>query len=185
MARLYTIGHSTRPAAELVELLHRHGVECLVDVRRYPGSRRHPQYGSEALAQVLAENGITYVHEPELGGRRTPRPDSPNGYWRDAGFRGYADYMATPEFEAALARLRARADGCTVAIMCAEAVPWRCHRQLIADALVAGGDDVAHITGPGEARAHVLNAAARVTEDGTLTYPGAPVQEDLFGGEAP
>ncbi len=172
MARFFTIGHSTRPLAELVQLLRAHEVERLVDVRRFPGSRRNPQYGEEALARALAEAGIAYVHEPALGGRRRARPDSPNAHWRDPGFRGYADYMATPDFAAALGRLEAGAVEGVTAFMCAEAVPWRCHRQLIADALVARGHEVAHIVGPGPARPHVLNPAARVGPDGAIVYPG-------------
>ncbi len=179
MVRIWTIGHSTRPIEELVALLREHGVERLVDIRRYPGSRRQPQYGREALAAALAGVGIDYVHEPELGGRRAPAADSPNGFWRDRGFRGYADYMGTPEFAAALERLKALAAERTTALLCAEAVPWRCHRQLVADALVAGGHDVAHITGPGRTRKHVLNAAARLRPDGTLAYP-AEAEPGLF-----
>ncbi len=170
--RIYTIGHSTRPLTELVALLRAHGVRRLVDIRRFPGSRRNPQYGREALAEALAAAGIEYVAEPGLGGRRRGRPDSPNTHWRDAGFRAYADYMAEPEFEAALARLIAAAGEAPTAIMCAEAVPWRCHRQLVADALVVRGHEVAHIIGPGQARPHALNPAARPGPDGTLTYPG-------------
>ncbi len=173
MAGFFTIGHSTRPLSELIELLRAHGVERLVDIRRFPGSRRNPQYGADPLARALAEAGIAYVHEPGLGGRRRPRPDSPNTHWRDAGFRGYADYMATPEFAAALGGLEAGAgaEGGVTAVMCAEAVPWRCHRQLLADALVADGHEVAHIVGPGPARPHVLNPAARPGPVGALTYP--------------
>ncbi len=178
MARIWTIGHSTRPIEELIDLLRENGVEQLVDIRRYPGSRRQPQYGREALAAALTAAGIGYVHEPELGGRRRAAADSPNAYWRDPGFRGYADYMATPEFAAALARLEARAAEARVAILCAEAVPWRCHRQLVADALVAGGHDVVHIIGPGRTQPHALSPAARVRGDGTLHYPG----EGAFDG---
>jgi uncharacterized protein (DUF488 family) len=180
---IHTIGHSTRPVAELVELLRSHGIEVLVDVRRFPGSRRNPQYGQEALARDLADAGIGYVHEPALGGRREPAPEgaSPNGYWRHAGFRGYADYMGTPEFRDALTRLRVLAAGRRCALMCAEAVPWRCHRQLIADALVAAGDDVVHIVGPGDARSHQLNPAARTRADGTLEYPASHAPERRRG----
>ncbi len=176
MARFYTIGHSTRALAELIDLLRGHGVERLVDVRRVPGSRRNPQYGREALADALPEAGIAYVHEPALGGRRPARPDSPNTHWRDAGFRGYADYMAGPEFAAALRGLQAGAAEGVTAVMCAEAMPWRCHRQLLADALVVAGHEVAHILGPGPARPHVLNPAARV-RDGTITYPATDERE--------
>lgn len=177
MALVYTIGHSTRPLEEFLELLHAHGVELLVDVRRFPGSRRNPQYGSAELEQALASVSIDYVHEPELGGRRAGTSDgtaSPNTHWRDAGFRGYADHMATGAFAEALERLRRRAAERQCVVMCAEAVPWRCHRQLIADALVAAGDDVAHIIGPGKARPHALNPAARAGVDGRLVYPGEP-----------
>lgn len=180
MARIWTIGHSTRPIEELIGLLRENAVERLVDIRRYPGSRRQPQYGQEALAGALRSAGIAYVHEAELGGRRTPAPDSPNGYWRDRGFRGYADYMATPEFAGALRRLEALGAERPTAILCAEAVPWRCHRQLVADALVAGGHEVAHIIGGGRTQAHALSSAARVRPDGTLVYPGDGEQARLF-----
>ena len=182
VARIWTIGHSTRPVAELIELVRANGVALLVDIRRYPGSRRQPQYGREALGSALRAAGIEYLHEPELGGRRSPGPDSPNRHWRDRGFRGYADYMGTPEFGAALARLVELATERPTAILCAEAVPWRCHRQLVADALVAGGHDVAHITGPGRTAAHVLNAAARRRPDGVLEYPSESEQGRLFDG---
>lgn len=172
MARIYTIGHSTRALPELVELLCTHGVRRLVDIRRFPGSRRNPQYGQETLRTALASAGIEYLAEPGLGGRRRLQPGSPNGYWRDAGFRAYADYMAEPEFGEALERLSAGAADAPTAIMCAEAVPWRCHRQLVADALVVRGHEVTHVLGPGSARPHVLNPAARVAPDGSLTYPG-------------
>ena len=135
----------------------------------------------EVLASALAEAGIEYIHAPGLGGRRPVRPDSPNTYWRDAGFRGYADYMATAEFAAALAALEALSADGVPALMCAEAVPWRCHRQLVADALVAGGHEVAHIVGPGEVRPHVLNPAARVGPGCVVTYPGSAGEA---GGDA-
>ncbi len=171
MARIWTIGHSTRPSEELIRLLREHGISRLVDIRRFPGSRRQPQYGREALAAALAAAGIGYVHEPGLGGRRRALPHSPNGYWRDPGFRGYADYITTTEFAEALERLVALASERPTAILCAEAVPWRCHRQLVADALVAAGHEVTHITGPGRTQEHVLNRMARVSADGTLVYP--------------
>src|SRR5256885_7163941 len=114
-------------------------VPQVVDVRRYPASRRYPQFARDALATALGASGVGYRHEPDLGGRRAARRDSVNTAWRSAGFRGYADYMETPEFEAALARLRDLARAGATAILCAEAVPWRCHRHLIADALVARG----------------------------------------------
>src|SRR6185295_8246212 len=131
---VFTIGHSTRAIEELLELLAEHGVRVLVDVRRYPASRRHPQFSREALAASLARAGIEYVHEPDLGGRRAARPDSQHTAWRVEAFRGYADHMETPEFKAALERLQRRAAETPTAILCAEAVPWRCHRRLISDA---------------------------------------------------
>lgn len=166
MARLYTAGHSTRTAAELLELLGAAGVERLVDIRRFPGSRRHPQFGQEALAASLASAGIDYRHEPDLGGRRTPRPDSPHTAWRVAAFRGYADHMDTPEFAAALARLEEAAAERPTVILCAEALPQRCHRRLIADALLARGHEVVHLLAPGRAEPHVLHPDAQVLPGG-------------------
>lgn len=170
MPQVLTAGHSTRTGAELVELLAEHRVELLVDVRRFPGSRRHPQFARAALAASLATAGIDYLHEADLGGRRQPRPDSPHTAWRVAAFRGYADYMETPELAAALARLLNLAAARTVAILCAEAVPWRCHRRLIADALVARGIAVRHILAPGRSQLHELDPNARVLADGRLIY---------------
>ena len=183
-AVVHTVGHSTRTADALLALLAGAGVKTLFDVRRFPGSRRHPQFGSAALAAALEAKGIAYVHEPDLGGRRDPRPDSPNTAWRVAGFRGYADHMASPEFALELARVKAAAADGPVAVMCAEAVPWRCHRQLIADALVAAGMTVLHLIAPGDARPHALNPAARPAAGGALVYPGDPdhPQKRLFEG---
>ena len=172
MPPVFTVGHSTRPIADLLALLAEHGVRTLVDVRRFPGSRRHPQYSRDALAASLAAAGIQYVHEPGLGGRRAARPDSPHTAWRVEAFRGYADYMDTPEFQAALERLIRRAEEETVAILCAEAVPWRCHRRLISDALVARGVQVMHILGPGRANSHELDPNARLLPGGRLLYAG-------------
>jgi uncharacterized protein (DUF488 family) len=166
---IFTVGHSTRPQEELVAILRETGVGLLVDVRRFPGSRRYPQFGKEALRAGLAAAGIAYRHEPDMGGRRDPRPDSPNTAWRVAAFRGYADHMASPEFRAALERLLAAAPG-PAAVMCAEAVPWKCHRQLIADALVARGVEVVHLLAPGRRQAHVLNPAATAGADGSVVY---------------
>jgi uncharacterized protein (DUF488 family) len=170
---IYTVGHSTRPQEELITILKEAGVELLVDVRRFPGSRRHPQFGKEALRAGLAEAAIAYRHEPDLGGRRDPRPDSPNTAWRVAGFRGYADHMASPEFRAALERLIVPAAG-PAAVMCAEAVPWKCHRQLIADALVARGVEVVHLLGAGQRQPHSLNPAVVPRPDGVLVYVKGP-----------
>ena len=183
MPPVFTIGHSTRPIEDLLSLLAEHGVRVLVDVRRYPGSRRHPQFSRDALAASLAGQGIEYVHAPDLGGRRAVRPGSPHTAWRVEAFRGYADHMETPEFAAALARLMERAAGETVAILCAEAVPWRCHRRLISDALLAQGVPVLHILGPGRADPHELDANARVLPGGRLLYAGpAGDQRTLFDG---
>ena len=168
-----TIGHSTRSFDEFLALLREHQVTTLVDVRRFPGSRRHPQFNAPVLARALEEAGIAYVHEPDLGGHREPRADSPNTAWRLASFRGYADHMAGTAFRDALERLRARAARERPAVMCAEAVPWRCHRQLISDALVATGTPVRHVLGPGPARAHEKNPGARLGADGVLVYPAA------------
>src|SRR5262249_33548428 len=136
---LHTVGHSTRPIEELIALLRAHGVAQLVDVRTIPRSRRHPQFDREILPGALGPAGIGYAHMGGLGGLRAPRPDSVNLGWRNAGFRGYADYMQTADFTASLERLLTVARGVSTAIMCAEAVPWRCHRSLIADALVVRG----------------------------------------------
>jgi uncharacterized protein (DUF488 family) len=166
---IYTVGHSTRPQEELIAILKEAGVERLIDVRRFPGSRRHPHFGKEALRAGLAGNAIAYRHEPDLGGRRDPRPDSPNTAWRVAAFRGFADHMASPAFRSALERLVAGSRMPTV-VMCAEALPWKCHRQLIADALVARGVEVVHLLAPGQRQVHVLNPAAGLRRDGTVVY---------------
>jgi uncharacterized protein (DUF488 family) len=168
---IFTVGHSTRPQDELIAILKEAGVELLVDVRRFPGSRRHPQFGKEALRAGLAAAAIAYRHEPDLGGRREPRPDSPNTAWRVAGFRGYADHMASSEFRAARERLIAQQETPTT-VMCAEALPWKCHRQLIADALVARGVEAVHLLGLGQRQIHVLNPNAAVGLDGVVVYPG-------------
>jgi uncharacterized protein (DUF488 family) len=170
---IFTVGHSTRPQDELVAILKEAGVGLLVDVRRFPGSRRHPQFGKEALRAGLAAAGIAYRHEPDLGGRREPRPDSPNTAWRVAGFRGYADHMASTEFRVALERVIAQ-PGTPTVVMCAEALPWKCHRQLIADALMARGVEVVHLLGAGQRQAHVLNPAAVLRPDGVLVYVKGP-----------
>jgi uncharacterized protein (DUF488 family) len=182
---LLTVGHSTRSLADFLELLAVHGIRRLVDVRRFPGSRRYPHFGAERLAQALAERGIEYAHEEQLGGRRgggeAAGESSPNRAWRNAQFRAYADHMASRSFGEALARVLEAARSTRTAVMCAEAVPWRCHRQLIADAAVARGWRVLHVIDAGEARSHALNAEARVGADGAVTYPGVTApQRDLF-----
>lgn len=162
-------------------MLRERGVERLVDVRRYPSSRRHPHFGAEPLAAALGDAAIAYRHAPALGGRRSGSRDSPNTAWRSSGFRAYADHMASAEFREGLERLEAEARRKPTAMLCAEAVPWRCHRWLIADALVARGWEVVHLLAPGQARVHALNEHARPREDGTLIYP-APEddQKSLF-----
>lgn len=167
---MWTIGHSTRAFDAFVELLAAWRIEGVVDVRTVPKSRRHPQFSTDSLAATLQERGIAYVHEPELGGFRKARANSPNMAWQNASFRGYADYMLTDEFEAALNRLIELASESRVAVMCAEAVPWRCHRSLIADALVARGHVVHHIMTAAKADLHKLTRFARV-DDERVTYP--------------
>jgi uncharacterized protein (DUF488 family) len=178
---VYTIGHSTREFPEFLGLLESQQIRHVVDVRRYPASRRHPQYARAALEQALRAAGIAYTHEQDLGGRRQPRPDSPNTGWRSLSFRGYADYMETDAFQAALGRLIAHAQQSRAAVMCAEAVPWRCHRQLIADALLARGHDVGHILSLDRVDAHRLTPFARIESDGRVRYPAVPEQLDLTG----
>jgi len=169
-APILTVGHSTRPLAEFLAMLAAAGVEMLVDVRTVPRSRRNPQFAREALPAALREAGIGYEHLRALGGLRRSRPDSVNTAWRNDAFRGYADHMQTEEFEAGLARLLEIARHARTAIMCAEAVPWRCHRSLIADALVARGVPVEHVLSSARRGPHRLTAWARV--DGTrVTYP--------------
>lgn len=167
---LFTIGHSTSPLDQFIERLKAHGVERLIDIRTVARSRHNPQFNADTLSRALAAAGIEYQHARELGGLRHPRKDSPNTGWRNAGFRGYADYMQTAEFERALAALIECAARQRLAILCAEAVPWRCHRSLVADALTAHGIEVEHILGPGQARPHTLTPFARV-EGTRITYP--------------
>jgi uncharacterized protein (DUF488 family) len=172
--RIYTIGHSTRTFDELVEALRSFGIRTLVDIRTVPRSRHVPQFNAESLRRTLPNRRLRYRHMKALGGLRKARAESPNTAWRNASFRGFADYMETPEFAEALDALRALAGEVgPVAIMCAEAVPWRCHRSLIADALIGHGDEVVDIMGPGTGRPHTLTPWAHV--DGTrVTYPGPP-----------
>jgi uncharacterized protein (DUF488 family) len=166
---IWTIGHSTRSLEELIGLLRGERIELLADVRRYAASRMHPHFNAEALGRSLIAADLRYEGYPELGGRRTPRADSANTRWRNTSFRGYADYMESPEFEAALARLTADAAGARTAIMCAEAPWWRCHRALIADALKARGVEVLHIMGKESLIVHPYTSAASVV-DGKLYY---------------
>jgi uncharacterized protein (DUF488 family) len=177
---IVTIGHSTRTSDEFLALLGAHGVDEVLDVRRYPASRRHPHFARDALASALRAAGVAYRHDADLGGRRAPRPDSPHTAWRSGAFRGYADHMETEAFGAALERLMDTAADRTVALLCAEAVPWRCHRQLIADALVARGVVVRHIIGPRPPEPHRLSPFARVEPGGRIVYAAPSAQEGLF-----
>jgi len=177
--KAYTIGHSTRQIEEFIERLDEHAIRRLVDVRRYPGSRLHPQFNRDQLSRSLAARGIEYRHAPELGGRRRTRADSVNTAWRNSGFRGYADWMASPEFRAGLEHLIADVRNVATALMCAEVVPWMCHRFLLADALVARNIEVIHILGANSVKVHELNADARIDAEG-LTYPGGDPQIGLL-----
>lgn len=167
---VYTIGHSTRPIEELVSLLRAHGVEALVDIRTVPRSRRNPQFEQQNLKRSLEDAGLEYRYMRGLGGLRRPQPDSINLGWRNDSFRAYADYMQSEEFAAAVEELGELARHTPTAIMCAEAVPWRCHRSLVADALLVRGFDVVDIIGENSSRPHALTRFAKV--DGTrITYP--------------
>ena len=166
---LWTIGHSTRPIDELLALLRTHEILLLVDVRTAPRSRFNPQFNSEALAKSLAGAGMGYQHSAQLGGLRKSKKDSVNTGWRNASFRGFADYMQTEEFRGALDRLMVHSRSHRTVIMCAEAVPWRCHRSLIADMLTIRGWTVRHIMNRDEVRVHSLTTFA-VERDGILTY---------------
>lgn len=168
---LWTIGHSNRSIDELLSLLAGAQIELLADVRRYPGSRAHPQFNRDVLGESLSEQGIDYRHLEDLGGRRSTRlADSPNTAWRVDSFNRYADYMTTSQFVAGLAELIGLAEKRRTAIMCSEAVPWRCHRRLIADAMIVRGWSVYDIIGPGPARPHAMTEFARWRE-GQLSYP--------------
>ena len=176
---VWTLGHSTRPIEEFIGLLRAHQISHLVDVRTVPRSRYNPQFNTDTLAQSLRDAGLRYRHLPELGGLRKPKKDSINNGWRNASFRGYADYMQTDEFLNALDALMADSRLQPTAIMCAEAVPWRCHRSLIADALVIREWKVRHIMSPEKATPHVLTSFAHVGK-GTLIYPKPTDPSSLF-----
>jgi uncharacterized protein (DUF488 family) len=168
---IYTIGHSIHPAEQFLALLLAHEVRQVADIRTVPKSRRHPQFNRDALDRYLHTHGIGYRHFPALGGLRKPRPDSINTGWRHPGFRGYADHMETAEFSEGLEALLAFADGGRTTVMCAEAVWWQCHRQLLADALVARGIGVRHILGAANPKPHHLSDFARL-DNGRVSYPG-------------
>jgi uncharacterized protein (DUF488 family) len=168
---IFTIGHSVRPFDEFLRLLTAHGVKQLADVRTVPRSRRHPQFTRDALERSLPGSGVAYRHLPGLGGLRKPRRDSHNTGWRVEGFRGYADYMETPAFEQALGDLVVWAGHSPTVVMCAESLWWKCHRQLIADALTARGVEMRHISSERSAPVHSLTAFARLIGE-RVTYPG-------------
>jgi uncharacterized protein (DUF488 family) len=171
---LLTIGHSSRPFDEFLRMLKAHSVALVADVRTVPKSRHNPQYGQDIMSVRLSESGVDYVHLKELGGLRRPRPESINTGWRNDSFRGYADYMQTEDFSNGLERLIALGRSRRVAIMCAESVPWRCYRSLIADALLARGVAVEHIMSVTRTQTHRLTPFACV-EGVRVTYPGEPL----------
>jgi uncharacterized protein (DUF488 family) len=171
MPAIFTIGHSTRQIDDFIAMLQAHRVEDLIDIRTMPRSRTNPQFNRETLPTSLQPAHIGYLHMPELGGLRHPRPDSPNTAWRNTSFRGYADYMQTPEFTEAIARLIGLGREKQIAIMCAEAVPWRCHRSLVADALAAREVAVEHIMSPTKRQPHKLTPFAQI-ENARVSYPG-------------
>jgi uncharacterized protein (DUF488 family) len=177
-----TIGHSTRSIDEFIRLLAAHGVNRLIDIRTIPRSRHNPQFGRDRLPAALRRAGIRYTHMAGLGGRRHPRPDSVNSGWRNAGFRGYADYMETATFRKTLERCIDLAHAEQIVLMCAEAVPWRCHRSLVADALLVRGVAVREITSGIRARSHSLTPWAEVTGL-TITYPGATASQEPLPGQ--
>jgi len=168
---VYTIGHSTRSDEDFLSLLRAHDIGRLADIRTIPKSRRNPQFNSDTLCDFLDRHGITYCHFPLLGGLRKPRSDSVNTAWQHAGFRGYADYMATQEFDRGVDNLLEFARPVRTAVMCAEAVWWQCHRRLLSDALLARGVPVRHITSVGVAKPHQMSDFARV-DGGRVWYPG-------------
>jgi uncharacterized protein (DUF488 family) len=168
---MWTIGHSTLPIESFLDALTTNAIGLLVDVRRFPGSRRHPQFSRDALSPSLASCDIDYAHYEALGGRRRPRADSHNSAWRNDSFRGYADYMETPEFSRAIDALLHQAAPRRVAIMCAEMLWWQCHRGLIADYLKARDHNVTHIGAGGKTAPHPFTSAARII-DGRLSYEG-------------
>jgi uncharacterized protein (DUF488 family) len=168
---VWTVGHSTRPPDDFLAVLAAYRIEALLDVRRFPGSRRLPQYQGAALDAALAERGVAYRWLAALGGRRRPDPDSPNTGWRHPAFRAYADHVASEEFAGGLLELLVVAHGLRTAIMCAEVLWWRCHRRLVADVLTSLGVPVVHVRDANAAEPHRLTAPARVV-DGVLTYAG-------------
>lgn len=184
MNLIYTIGHSTREIDEFIKLLREHSVQMLVDVRRFPGSRRHPQYNKGNLERSLKDAQIRYEHFEDLGGRRgEPAPDSLNDGWKVSGFRAYADYINTEQGRAAVERLPGIPENHRTVIMCAESLPWKCHRQIIADVLVARGIEVYHIIDHGKLEVHTLNPLAKILRGNTVIYPSDKPQYTLFNKE--
>lgn len=180
-AEIWTIGHSTRDFPTFLDLLRRSAIELVADVRRFPGSRRHPQYGREALEAGLSDEGLAYLHLADLGGRRSARAKgSPNTGWRVEAFNAYADYMMTAPFGDGLDRLTAAAVERRTVVLCSEAMPWRCHRRLIADALIVRGWTVWDILGPNRVDRHALTEFARV-DDSRLVYPAEPLFREESG----
>ena len=177
--QFWTIGHSNRTLDQFTELLTEHQVQLLADVRRFPGSRRLPHFNQENLSESLPRLGIEYAHFPELGGRRKVRPDSPNTVWRNEAFRGYADFMMTPEFRAGIDRLLQHAAEKRTAFMCSEALWWQCHRSMISDYLKAAGHEVVHILGVNKIEPHPFTSAARIV-DGKLSYSPEAEPQFLF-----
>ncbi len=176
---LWTIGHSNRSLDDFLALLAAYQIDVLADVRRFPGSRKHPHFNQTELARSLPAAGVAYEPFPELGGRRKPRPDSPNTAWRNESFRAYADFMETGEFLAGIDRLLKNANERRVAVMCSEAVWWRCHRSLIADYLKVQGIEVQHILSKSKSELHPYTGAARLI-DGRLSYAESDPQARLF-----
>ena len=168
---IWTIGHSTREAADFIAVLHANGIETLIDVRRFPGSRRNPQFHADALAISLPAAGIEYRPCVALGGRRKPHPDTRNIAWRNLAFRGYADHMASAEYRHAFAALTHLASERRCAIMCAELLWWQCHRSMIADDLVLRGWNVVHLLGPGKTSTHAFRVVPHLVGD-TPVYDG-------------
>ncbi len=176
MEAVYTIGHSNRPIEEFIGLLREHGIERVLDIRTVPKSRHNPQFGQDQLPDSLAQAGIGYEYIRELGGLRKARKDTPNGAWRNASFRGYADHMQSPEFNEHVDIVARMAQSTRCALMCAEAVPWRCHRSMVADALAVRGVPAEHIINKGKTKPHTLTPFARVSGTQILYPPEAPTE---------
>ncbi len=173
MLTMWTVGHSNRSLEDFLQILIGAEIELIVDVRRFPASRKHPHFGQDQLPESLKASRIDYLHLPELGGRRPVQKDSPNTAWRNASFQGYADHMASSEFQTGLKRLLEAARASRIAFMCSEAVWWRCHRSLIADRLKADGHTVLHLMAPGKQQEHPYTAAATLV-NGELSYAAQP-----------